>query len=113
MGVDDTLSFCLFFCLFILLHCILKADIFNKKEDSTNSRRCIEKIPFNLIGKSTMFFFVVVLFFCFVFVFVFLFFFLFFFFDRAIMARTQICVHRWRAQNRDFGAFSWTDLTRV
>jgi len=26
------------------------------------------------------------------------------------MARTQIQVHRWRAENKDFGAVSQTDL---
>ena len=41
---------------------------------------------FNLIGKSTMAFF-----------------------NRPIMARTQILVHRWGAQNMDFGAVSQTD----
>jgi len=35
------------------------------------------------------------------------------FFSKPIMAGTQILVHRWRAQNKDFGAVSQRDLTRV
>ena len=50
---------------------------------------CYE-FPFILIGKLTMDFF-----------------------SKPIMARTQILVHRWGPQNKDFGAVLQTDLTRV
>ena len=35
------------------------------------------------------------------------------FFNRPVMARTQILVHSWGAQNKDFGAVSKSGLTRV
>ena len=96
MGVGDTLSFfvCLFVCLFIPLHCILNSDIFKKKEDSTNSGNAFQ----NSFQPDWQIDVVFGFLFCFV---LFL-----FFFNRAIMARTQIWVHRWRAQDKDFGAVS-------
>ena len=48
------------------------------------------EFPFILIGKLTMDFF-----------------------SKPIMARTQILVHRWGPQNKDIGAVSQRDLTRV
>ena len=35
------------------------------------------------------------------------------FFNRPIMERTQFLVHRWEAQNKDFGAVLKNDLTII
>ena len=68
----------------------------------TNSRKMRFKFPFNLIGNGRCFF-----------VCLFVFLIIIFIFNRAIMTRTQIWVHRQTAQNKDFCAVLQMDLTRV